>query len=99
MGIEKMGMTKMKQFKYGLPFLLLGILPACASHDYQDQYLLGGATAANVAEQSIRDVTVPNSKANQSSSGVRAANAVRALNEGKRKELKPSGVGGSGETS
>ncbi len=92
-------MTKMKQFKDGLPFLLLGSLPACASHDYQDQYLLGGANAANVAEQSIRDVTVPNSEASQSSSGVRAANSVRALNEGKRKELNPSGVGGSGETS
>jgi len=94
-----MGMTKMKKFKYGLPILLLGFLPACASHDYRDQYLLGGANAANIAEQSIRDVTVPNSEANQSSSGVRAANAVRALNEGKRKELPPSGTSGGGETS
>lgn len=94
-------MTKMKQIRNGLPFLLLGMLPACASHDYQDQYLLGGANAANIAEQSIRDVSVPNSEANQSASGVRAANAVRALNEGKRKELNSSGTGnsGSGETS
>tara|TARA_B100000767_G_C19344242_1_gene361080 strand:+ start:258 stop:542 length:285 start_codon:yes stop_codon:yes gene_type:complete len=94
-----MGMSKMKHFRHGLPFLLLGILPACASHDYQDQYLLGGANAANIAEQSIRDVTVPNSEATQSSSGVRAANAVRALNEGKRKELKSSGTSGNGESS
>lgn len=92
-------MTKMKQFKFGLLALSLGVLPACASHDYQDQYLLGGASAANIAEQSIRDVTIPNSEDNQSASGVRAANAVRALNEGKRKELKPSGLGGSGEAS
>jgi hypothetical protein len=89
----------MNKVKFGLLVILFGVLPACASHDYQDQYLLGGATAANIAEQSIRDVTVPNSEASQSASGVRAANAVRALNEGKRKELKPSGLGGSGETS
>jgi len=98
-----MGMTRMKKFRNALPILplglLLGLLPACASHDYQDQYLLGGATTANIAEQSIRDVTVPNSEASQSSSGVRAANAVRALNEGRRKELKPSGLNGGGETS
>lgn len=89
----------MNKFRNALPIMLLGVLPACASHDYQDQFLLGGASAANIAEQSIRDVTVPNSEANQSASGVRAANAVRALNEGKRKELKPSGLNGSGETS
>lgn len=89
----------MKHFKHGLPFLLLGILPACASHDYRDQYLLGGATEANIAEQSIRDVTVPNSEATQASSGVRAANAVRALNEGKRQKLNPSGTNGNGGAS
>ncbi|WP_155839945.1 hypothetical protein [Hyphomonas jannaschiana] len=89
----------MKKFRNAFPIMLLGVLPACASHDYQDQFLLGGASTANIAEQSIRDVTVPNSEANQSASGVRAANAVRALNEGKRKELKPSGLNGSGETS
>ena len=89
----------LKHFKYGLPVILLGVLPACASYDHQDEYLLGGANAANIAEQSIRDVTVPNSEANQSSSGVRAANAVRALNEGKRKELPASGLGSSGESS
>ena len=92
-------MTRTRVTKICLPFLVLGMLPACASHDYQDQYLLGGANAANIAEQSIRDVTVPNSEASQLSSGVRAANAVRALNEGKRKELKPSGLSGGGETS
>ena len=89
----------LKHFKTGLPFLLLGMTASCASYDYQDQYLLGGATSANIAEQSVRDVTVPNSEANESSSGVRAANAVRALNEGKRKELPSSGLTGGGESS
>lgn len=89
----------MNKVKFGLLGILFCGLPACASHDSQDQYLLGGATAANISEQSIRNVTVPNSEDSQSSSGVRAANAVRALNEGKRKELKPSGLGGSGEAS
>ena len=86
----------MKYLKSAFPVLALAMLPACASFDNQDRYLLGGANAANIAEQSIRDVTVPNSEANQSASGVRAANAVRALNEGKRKELLSSG--GSGES-
>lgn len=92
-------MTIKGMLKHSLPVLLLSVLPACASHDYQDRYLLGGANQANIAEQSIRDVTVPNSEANQSSSGLRAANAVRALNEGKRKELPSSNLGGSGEGS
>ena len=84
-----------RMIRHGLPLLALCALAACASHDNQDRYLLGGATAANIAEQSIRDVNVPNSEAATSASGVRAANAVRALNEGKRKEL-PSTGGASG---
>ena len=92
-------MTVRGVMKYSLPALLLGVLPACASHDSQDRYLLGGANKANIAEQTIRDVTVPNSEASQSSSGLRAANAVRALNEGKRKELPSAGLGGAAEGS
>lgn len=87
---------KMGMKKYGLPVLMLSMLPACASFDSQDRYLLGQATRANIAEQSIRDVTVPNSEHSQSASGVRAANAVRALNEGKRKELPSSGLSNGG---
>ena len=77
-------------------FLILGVVlvSACASLDNRDRYLLGEATAKNIAEQSIRDVTVPNSEANQSSSGVRAANAVRALNEGRNRDLPSSGASG-----
>lgn len=85
----------MKPTKSAFAILVLAALAACTSFDDQDRYILGEATAANIAEQSIRDVTVPNSQANQSSSGVRAANAVRALNEGRRKELAPSSGGGS----
>ena len=88
----------MNRIQSGLLLLVVPALVACASHDNQDRYLLGRANAANIAEQSIRDVNVPNSEANQASSGVRAANAVRALNEGKRKELAPSSGGSAGET-
>jgi len=93
------GKKMIVRMKYCLPFLVLSMMPACATYTQPTPYLLGGATAANIAEQSIRDVNVPNSEEIQSSSGVRAANAVRALNEGKRKELPTSGLGGAGETS
>jgi len=79
--------------------MLCGVMlvTACASLDNRDRYLLGEATSRNITEQSIRDVTVPNSEASQSSSGVRAANAVRALNEGKNRDLPSSGASaGSG---
>lgn len=88
----------MGKMKHGLAIFALCVLPACASLDNRDRYLLGGATRTNIAEQSIRDVTVPNSDNSHSASGVRAANAVRALNEGKRKELAPSAVSGAGES-
>ena len=72
------------------------ILPACAGFDHQDTYLLGQANAYNIREQSIRDVHLSNSKAVESTSGLRAANAVKALNEGKTRELRDSSVSGSG---
>lgn len=41
------------------PLFLTGLVlvSACASHDYQDQYLLGAATEQNIASQSVRDVS------------------------------------------
>lgn len=74
----------------------LALLTACASHDHQDVYLLGGATETNIAAQSVRDVNLPNSRQIESTSGVRAANAVKALNEGKSKELRQASASGSG---
>jgi len=74
----------------------LALLTACASHDHQDVYLLGGATETNIAAQSVRDVNLPNSRQIESTSGVRAANAVKALNEGKPKELRQASAGGTG---
>lgn len=69
---------------------------ACASHDRQDRYVLGEATKANIAAQAVRDVNLPNSRPVESSSGVRAAKAVQALNEGKTKKLADaSGTGGA----
>ncbi|MEH6696067.1 MAG: hypothetical protein V7675_13550 [Hyphomonas sp.] len=66
---------------------VVSLLAGCASLDHQDVYLLGGANAQNIAEQSVRDVNLPNSRQVESSSGVRAAKAVKALNEGKTQEL------------
>jgi len=74
----------------------LSLLTACASHDHQDVYLLGAATEQNIAAQSVRDVNLPNSRQIESTSGVRAANAVKALNEGKPKELRQASAGGTG---
>lgn len=69
---------------------------ACATHEPQDQYVLGEATRANIAAQAVRDVNLPNSRPVEASSGVRAAKAVQALNEGKTKTLADAGgTGGS----
>ncbi|HPE47095.1 MAG TPA: hypothetical protein PLR76_01815 [Hyphomonas sp.] len=91
----------MKTIRNMLAKLLLAgavaLLASCASYDAQDRYILGNAVAANIAEQSVRDVTVPNSAEIDSASGVRAANAVRALNEGKSKPLPDTPLGGGGE--
>lgn len=73
------------------------LLTGCASYDRQDQYVLGEATRANIAAQSVRDVNLPNSRAVETSSGVRAAKAVQALNEGKTKTLADAGGTGGGE--
>jgi hypothetical protein len=70
---------------------------ACASHDRQDHYVLGEATRANIAGQAMRDVNLPNSRAVEASSGVRAAKAVQALNEGKTKKLADASSAGGGE--
>lgn len=90
----------MRTIRNSLAKLLLAgavaLLAACASHDHQDGYLLGGAVAKNIAEQSVRDVTVPNSQPVETNSGERAANAVRALNEGKVKALAESTSGAEG---
>ncbi|MDX1293386.1 MAG: hypothetical protein R3265_11290 [Hyphomonas sp.] len=71
-------------------------LAGCAGFDQQDTYVLGEATAENIQLQSVRDVNLSNSKAVESTSGLRAANAVKALNEGKTKELRDSSVSASG---
>ncbi|MEH6743168.1 hypothetical protein [Hyphomonas sp.] len=84
--------------KHFVPGVLMAslLLVGCASYDNQDKYLLGQATADNIRQQSVRDVNLSNSKAVESTSGLRAANAVKALNEGKTKELRDSSVSASG---
>ncbi|MFN7180195.1 hypothetical protein [Hyphomonas sp.] len=71
--------------------LSLGLVTACETIQAEDRRLLGEATRANIAEQAVRDVDLPNSKAVESASGVRAVAAVKALNEGQTKQLASSG--------
>lgn len=85
-------MKTLKTFALVFP---LGLMAACASVDAQDRYLLGGANKANIAAQSERNVDLPNSKKVESTSGVRAVNAVKALNDGQTKELANTGTGGA----
>lgn len=73
-------------------------LGACASYDAQDRFVLGEATRQNIAEQSVRDVNLPNSRQVEDSSGVRAAKAVKALNEGRgRQTASAAPAGGSSQ--
>lgn len=74
------------------------LVGACATHDHQDTYLLGEATAKNIAHHAERDVNLPNSKAVETTSGIRAAQAVKALNEGKTKELREASTGLGGDS-
>ncbi len=85
----------MKTIKVVLVVAVSGLLSACASVDAQDRFLLGDASRANVAAQSDRDVDLPNSKRVESTSGVRAVNAEKALNEGKTKKLAGTSTGGA----
>ena len=71
------------------------LLPGCASYDKQDRYLLGEANKANIALQSERSVTAPDTRKVETTSGVRAAAAVKALNEGQTKQLAATGTGGA----
>lgn len=79
------------------------VLQACGStgqtfdHDLQAARLLGGATAHNIAAQSIRPVDLPNSNGLTGQSGVRAVSAIARLNSGEVREL--SDVSSSGVSS
>ena len=75
--------------------VVITLLGGCASVDAQDRYILGAANRANVAAQSERSVDLANSKKVESTSGVRAVNAMKALDEGQTKELASAGTGGA----
>ncbi len=85
----------MKCFLQPAALASLIALSACQTLDKQDQTLLGEATRANIEAQAVRDVNLPNSKAVDSTSGVRAVAAVKALNEGQTKQLASNGTGAS----
>jgi hypothetical protein len=84
----------MKNSKKLALLMAIGLLGGCASVDAQDRFLLGEASRANVAAQASRDVNLPNSKTVDSTSGVRAVNAMKALNEGQTRELASTSTGG-----
>ncbi|MEO0881603.1 MAG: hypothetical protein AAFY34_02610 [Pseudomonadota bacterium] len=67
------------------------------SHDFQTERLLGGATAHNIAAQSIRPVDLPNSAGLTGQSGERAVTAITRLNTREPADL--SDVSASGITS
>ncbi|MEE9380587.1 MAG: hypothetical protein V3V03_04195 [Hyphomonadaceae bacterium] len=67
--------------------LALSSVSACASHDRQDQFLLGDATRANIALQSVRDPNQPNTAKVEGQSGERAVLAVQRLNNGETTPL------------
>ena len=69
--------------------------PLYRDHAAFDRFLLGAANKANIAAQSERNVDLPNSKKVESTSGVRAVAAVKALNDGQTKELANTGTGGA----
>lgn len=85
----------MKNSKNTVLLVALGLLGGCASVDAQDRFILGEANRANIAAQAERDVDLPNSKKVESTSGVRAVSAMKALNEGQTKELAGTGTGGA----
>jgi hypothetical protein len=76
-------------------FIAASLTCACASHDARDRFVLGEATAQNIASQSVRDDTAPNPRAVESTSGQRAAKAVKALNEGEAADLRKASASGS----
>lgn len=74
--------------------MAFGSLGACASVDVQDRFLLGEARRTNLAEQASRDVNLPNPKTVDSTSGVRAVNAIKALNQGETRKRPDTRTGG-----
>lgn len=85
----------MKNLKHFVLLVTFGLLSGCASVDAQDRFVLGAANQENIAAQSGRDVSLPNSRKVESTSGVRAVAAIKALNEGQTKELAGNGTGGA----
>jgi ABC-type uncharacterized transport system auxiliary subunit len=74
---------------------LAAALSACVSADATDRFVLGEASRANAAAQSERSVDLPNVKPVAATSGVRAAKAVTALNNGETKKLAETATGAS----
>ena len=75
--------------------LVTAIITGCASFDHQDEFILGEATQANIALQSIRDTDQPNTALVEGQSGERAVAAVQRLNDGETtplQDVKTSGV-------
>lgn len=90
-------MTDIKTIlKTSLILAAASLVAACATYDAQDRFVFGEATRHNIAEQSVGDVNLPNSRKVEDSSGVRAASAVKALNEGGGRQTASAGSAGGG---
>ena len=71
-------------------------LTGCGGFDAQDEFLLGNATRANIAAQSVRPVDAPNETLVEGQSGDRAVTAVKRHREGNPTELRDSTPSGTG---
>lgn len=79
-------------------FALAGCAHTPAQSFERSEYILGAATAKNLATQSIRSVEVPNSKGLTGQSGERAVAAIVRLNAGEATELSDVSASGVGST-
>lgn len=84
----------MKSLVKSVALVTAVMLTGCASFDAQDRFVLGDASRANIASQSERSVDLPNSRKVESTSGVRAVAAQKALDGGQTKALADTTTGG-----
>lgn len=90
---------KSHHIKYtALGLALIGLAGCAQNHDHQGSFILGDATDANIAKQSVRSVEIPNSQGLTGQSGERAVAAIGRLNSGETAELSDVSASGLGST-
>lgn len=86
----------MKKIVTSTLVIAVNLLTACSTIPQEDAYIFGEATRHNREAQAVRDLNLPNSNKVESISGVRAAKAVKALNDGTTRELKQANASQAG---